>query len=129
MPRSSAGGCIRLPSSVHDNYRMTSFESVSTWRQPEPAPASEARSGLIPAFAETVTRLSIGRLRVAIDGFTAAGKTTFGHELAAALRQLGRPTLRASMDDFKNPWREATQLGYDRLSGGGYYRNADDFIL
>ena len=107
---------------------MTSFESVSTWGQSEPAPASEARSGLIAALAETVTRLSTGRLRVAIDGFTAAGKTTFGHELAAALRQLGRPTLRASMDDFKNPWREATQLGYDRLSGEGYYRNAYDFI-
>jgi uridine kinase len=32
------------------------------------------------------------------------------------------------MDDFKNPWREATQLGYDRLSGEDYYRNAYDFI-
>jgi uridine kinase len=39
----------------------------------------------------------------------------------------GRPTLRASLDDFKNPWREALELGYDRLSGEGYYRNAYDF--
>lgn len=113
---------------MHDNYSVTSFESISTWRQPEPAPASEARSGLIAALAETVTRLTTDRLSVAIDGFTAAGKTTCGHELAAALRQLGLPTLRASMDDFKNPWREATQLGYDRLSGEDYYRNAYDFI-
>ena len=64
---------------------------------------------------------------VAVDGMTCAGKTSFGHELAAALRDLGRPTARASMDDFKNPWREARELGYDRLSGEGYYRNAYDF--
>jgi uridine kinase len=62
-----------------------------------------------------------------VDGLTAAGKTSVGHELAAALRSLGRATLRASFDDFKNPWREARQLGYDRLSGEGYYRNAYDF--
>jgi uridine kinase len=66
-------------------------------------------------------------LRVAVDGFTAAGKTSFGHELAAALRRLGRSTLRASFDDFKNSWREARELGYDRISGEGYYRNAYDF--
>jgi uridine kinase len=35
--------------------------------------------------------------------------------------------LRASLDDFKNPWREARELGYDRVSGEGYYRNAPDF--
>ncbi len=35
--------------------------------------------------------------------------------------------MRASMDDFKNPWREARELGYDRVSGEGYYRNAYDF--
>jgi uridine kinase len=66
-------------------------------------------------------------VRVAIDGLTAAGKTSFGHEVAAAIRRLGRPTLRASLDDFKNPWREAQELGYDRVSGAGYYRNAYDF--
>ena len=31
------------------------------------------------------------------------------------------------MDDFKNPWREAREQGYDRVSGEGYYRNAYDF--
>jgi uridine kinase len=106
---------------------VISFESVSTWRQPAPASASESRRRLINEIASTVSRVSPGRLRVAIDGFTAAGKTSFGHELAAALRRLGRPTLRASMDDFKNPWREAREQGYDRVSGAGYYRNAYDF--
>ena len=60
-------------------------------------------------------------------GLTGAGKTSFGHELAAALRALGRPTMRASMDDFKHPWRHARKHGYDRVSGEGYYRNAYDF--
>jgi uridine kinase len=92
-----------------------------------PAPASAARAALTGDVAARVAGLASGRLRVAIDGLTCAGKTSFGHELAAALRDLGRPTIRASMDDFKNPWREARELGYDRLSGEGYYRNAYDF--
>jgi uridine kinase len=102
-------------------------ESVSTWRQPAPAAASAARSALISEVAARVARLGPARLRVAIDGLTGAGKTSFGHELAAAVRGLGRPTMRASMDDFKNPWRQARELGYDRVTGEGYYRNAYDF--
>ncbi|MGO9295335.1 MAG: hypothetical protein ACLP52_15915 [Streptosporangiaceae bacterium] len=43
----------------------------------------------------------LARIRVAVDGLTGAGKTSFGHELAAVLRSLGRATMRASMDDFK----------------------------
>jgi uridine kinase len=112
---------------AHPPPHVAAFESVSTWRQPEPSPASAARSGLISDVAGRIGRLSPGRLRVAVDGFTAAGKTSFGHELATAIRGLGRPTLRASLDDFKNPWREARELGYDRVSGEGYYRNAYDF--
>ena len=106
---------------------MSSFESLSTWRQLEPSSISAARSRLVKDTARKVSRLSSGRLRVAIDGLTAAGKTTFGSELASALRHLGRTTLRASMDDFKNPWSEARVQGYDRVSGEGYYRNAHDF--
>jgi uridine kinase len=106
---------------------VRAFESVSTWRQPAPPPASRARTELINDVAARVARIAPGRLRVAVDGLTCAGKTSFGHELAAALRALGRPTARASLDDFKNPWREARELGYDRLSGEGYYRNAYDF--
>ena len=77
--------------------------------------------------AQRTVDLSAGRIRVAVDGFTAAGETSFGHELAAAVRACGRPTLRASLDDFKRPWREAVEEGYDRVSGEGYYRNAHDF--
>ncbi|HLL64655.1 MAG TPA: uridine kinase [Micromonosporaceae bacterium] len=106
---------------------MRAHESVSTWRQPEPATLSEARTATVTEVADRIHRLSRGRLRVAVDGFTAAGKTSFGHELAAALRCLGRSTLRASLDDFKNPWHEARELGYGRVTGAGYYRNAYDF--
>ncbi len=106
---------------------VQAFESVSTWRQPAPPPASAARTSLISEVAKRVARIAPGRLRVAVDVLTGAGKTSFGHELAAALREIGRPTVRASLDDFKNPWREARELGYDRVSGEGYYRNAYDF--
>ncbi|MGH3155016.1 MAG: uridine kinase [Streptosporangiaceae bacterium] len=106
---------------------MQAFESVSTWQQPVPVPASAERTALIAAVADRVAGLGQGRLRVAIDGPTGAGKTSFGHELAAALRDLGRATMRASMDDFKYPWRHAREHGYDRVSGEGYYRNAYDF--
>lgn len=92
-----------------------------------PAPQSNERTDLVLGVARRIDALDPHRLRVAVDGFTAAGKTSFGHELAAALRSLGRPTLRASLDDFKNPRREAHDLGYDRTSGEGYYRNAYDF--
>ena len=82
---------------------------------------------MIEIVATWIAELGPGRLRVAVDGYTCAGKTSFGHELAAALRMLGRPTMRASMDDFKHPWRHARDHGYDRLTGEGYYRNPYDF--
>jgi uridine kinase len=100
---------------------------VSTWRQPLPPAASAQRTELVAAVAGWVAELGAGRLRVAVDGLTGAGKTSFGHELAVALRGLGRATMRASMDDFKYPWRHAREHGYDRVSGEGYYRNAYDF--
>jgi uridine kinase len=106
---------------------VPAFESLSTWRQPLPVPASAERTALIATIAGNVAALGSGRLRVAVDGLTGAGKTSFGHELAAALRALGRATMRASLDDFKHPWRHAREHGYDRLSGEGYYRNAYDF--
>jgi uridine kinase len=82
---------------------------------------------MIGDIASKIANLSKCRLRVAIDGRTASGKTTFGDELAAALRLLGRSTLRTSLDDFKKTWRDAKEKGYDRTSGEGYYRNAYDF--
>lgn len=107
--------------------KVQAFTSVSTWQQPMPPPASSARRALLGALAKQVVGLGQGRLRIAVDGYTASGKTSLGHELAAEVRKLGRPTLRASFDDFKKPWRDAREKGYDRISGDGYYRNAPDF--
>lgn len=98
--------------------------SVSTWQQPMPPVGRPARASLIQQLAEMVEALGAGRLRVAVDGLTASGKTSLGHELARELVGRGRPVFRASLDDFKRPWAEAH--GYDRVSGEGYYRNAFD---
>ena len=106
---------------------MSAFESLSTWKQPLPDKSSAERQALLDLLARRIVTLKPSRIRVAIDGYTASGKTTFGHELAAAVRALGRPTLRASLDDFKRPWRDAIDKGYDRVLGDGYYRNAPDF--
>jgi len=102
------------------------FTSVSTWSQPTPPPASAERSRLLDRLARRVAGVRPGRVRVVVDGLTGSGKTSLAHELAAAVRALGRPTLRASLDDFKRPWRDAVERGYDRTSGEGYYRNAQD---
>ena len=106
---------------------MEAYESVSTWRQELPGSTSLARSRLIDDVAARILAISPLRLRVAVDGYTASGKTSFAHELAAVVRALGRPTLRASFDDFKKPWRDAREKGYDRVTGEDYYRNAPDF--
>ena len=106
---------------------MTAFESVSTWKQPPAPPPSPARARVVTELAARICRESPARLRVAVDGRTGAGKTTFADELAAAIRRAGRSTLRASLDDFKKPWRDAREKGYDRVTGEGYYRNAHDF--
>lgn len=92
-----------------------------------PSSTSLVRRELIDDLATRILNTGPERLRVAVDGYTASGKTSFAHELAAAIRAQGRPTLRASFDDFKKPWSDAREKGYDRISGEGYYRNAPDF--
>ncbi|MFE7135391.1 uridine kinase [Streptomyces sp. NPDC057638] len=104
---------------------VTVEHSVSTWRQPSPPAVSAERSALVAWMARRVTGLGPGRLLIGIDGLTASGKTSFGHELAEAVARAGRPVLRACLDDFKNPWRDRHR--YDRESGEGYYRNAYDY--
>jgi uridine kinase len=99
--------------------------SASTWRQPVPAPLSTVRAAAVREVADRILRLGPGRLRVAVDGPTAAGKTSLGHELAEAISAAGRAVLRATLDDFKRPWNERHL--YDRVSGEGYYRNAFDY--
>lgn len=104
---------------------MTIRYSISTWQQPCPQPASAERAALVARLAGRVLARGDGRLLVGIDGLTASGKTSFGHELAAELATTGRPVLRATLDDFKRPWKDRHL--YDRESGEGYYRNAFDY--
>jgi uridine kinase len=91
--------------------------SVSTWQQPFPPAASLGRAALLDRVAERNLSSGDGRLRGAVDGLTAAGKTSFGHELAERISGAGRPVLRASLDDFKRPWEDRHL--YDRGSGEG----------
>jgi uridine kinase len=101
------------------------YFSVSTWQQPVPVDSSRTRAAVLGHVAAQILEAGRGRLRVGIDGPTAAGKTSFGHELAQEISRAGRPVLRASLDDFKKPWRDRHL--YDRESGEGYYRNAFDY--
>ncbi|MEU4835396.1 hypothetical protein [Streptosporangium sp. NPDC023615] len=80
-------------------------------------PVSPERTALVKKVADRILALGDGRLRVGIDGPTASGKTSFGHELAEQISRMGRPVLRASLDDFKKPWRDRHL--YDRRSGIG----------
>ena len=64
-------------------------------------------------------------LRVAVDGITAAGKTTLARELAAAVSARGRVAAHLSMDGFHNPRAIRHRQGRD--SADGYYADAYDF--
>jgi uridine kinase len=62
------------------------------------------RTKVVTTLADVVTSLSVGHpTRVAIDGRSAAGKTTLADELADAVQAQGREVLRASIDDFHRP--------------------------
>jgi uridine kinase len=59
------------------------------------------RAQVIGALARAVTSLRADHpVRVGVDGWSNAGKTTLADELAAAIRAAGRQALRASIDDF-----------------------------
>jgi len=90
-----------------------------------PPPPSGERLAVLEAGVGFVDSIGPRRLRVVVDSLTASGKTSFGHEIARGIADLGRQPLRAPLDDFKRPWREAHL--YDRTSGDGYYRNALDY--
>lgn len=63
-------------------------------------------------------------VRVAIDGVSAAGKTTLADEVARTLANQSRPVIRATVDDFHNPPEVRYRQG--RMSPEGYYHDAFD---
>jgi uridine kinase len=64
-------------------------------------------------------------VRVAIDGPTAAGKTTLADELVAPLEGRGRTVLRASIDGFHHPRARRYRNGADFRA---YYHDSFDYL-
>ena len=84
-----------------------------------------ARTSTIAAVASRIVSLRLGHpVRVAVDGRTASGKTTFADDLACAISVSGKTVLRASVDGFHHPAKVRHRRG--RLSPDGYYEDARD---
>src|SRR5688572_2478589 len=66
-------------------------------------------------------------VRVAIDGRSAAGKTTLADELAGLLVNQGRAVIRVSVDDFRAPPDVRYARGHE--SPEGYYFDSCDLEL
>jgi uridine kinase len=64
-------------------------------------------------------------LRVAVDGPDGSGKTTFAGGLAAAVRSLGRPVVRVSLDDFHNV--RAVRYRQGRESPYGFWQDSYNY--
>ena len=81
------------------------------------------------ALVQVADKILCGRTeattRVAIDGITASGKTTFANEIAAELSARGVPTIRLQMDGYHNP--KVIRHRQGRSSAMGYYEDAYDF--
>jgi uridine kinase len=67
-------------------------------------PPGRTRAEIVPPLVDTVTSLRVDhQTRVAIDGRSAAGKTTLADEFAEPVRARGRDVVRTSIDDFHRP--------------------------
>ena len=85
------------------------------------------RPAVLGRLAEMISSLKFSRpVRVAIDGRTASGKTTFANELAAEIARSGRAVIRTSVDGFHMP--KATRYARGRYSAEGYYLDARDLV-
>ena len=79
----------------------------------------------IDDVAKRILKLSLSHpVRVAVDGRTASGKTTFADALAAIMQHGGRHVIRGSVDGFHRPSLERHRQG--RMSPDGYYEDARD---
>jgi uridine kinase len=87
---------------------------------------TETREAAVRRLAEGVSAVTPGHpTRVAVDGITAAGKTTLVAELGGVVGRMGRPVITLSMDGFHRPRAERYRQG--RHSAVGYYEDAYDF--
>jgi uridine kinase len=86
---------------------------------------SAARAAVVAQIADVVCASPAERpARVAVDGVTAAGKTTLAGELTVAVGGLGRPAIHLTMDGFHHP--RAVRHRQGRRSPDGYYEDAFD---
>jgi uridine kinase len=89
------------------------------------AAISPGRAAVVGQVAGILCARAPGHpLRVAVDGITSSGKTTFANEVAAAVSVRGRPPVRVSMDGYHH--RRARRHRQGRLSADGYYEDAYD---
>ncbi len=83
----------------------------------------KTRSTVIDNLADRIARVRRDHpIRVGIDGFAAAGKTTLANELVAPLEQRGHAVLRVSIDGFHNPAKIRHRKG--RHCPMGYYQDS-----
>ena len=81
------------------------------------------RAAVLTELAVWLAAMELGHpVRVAVDGITAAGKSTFATELAAAIT--GRSGVHLSTDDYHHQRERRRRQG--PLSGDGYYDDAYD---
>lgn len=86
---------------------------------------SDQRAKAVNVIAQRVLTLPrTTPVRVAVDGRTASGKTTFADELAALIKRTECSVIRAGIDGFHRPKAERYRRG--RMSAEGYYRDARD---
>jgi uridine kinase len=87
---------------------------------------SEAHASLLNRLATAIVALHPERIvRVAIDGVDGAGKTTLADALAPVVAAQGRPTIRASVDDFHHP--RTLRYARGRYSPEGFYLDSYDY--
>ena len=87
---------------------------------------SQAHASLLSRIVAATVALHPERIiRVAIDGVDGAGKTTLADALAPVVAAQGRPTIRASVDDFHHP--RALRYARGRYSPDGFYLDSYDY--
>jgi uridine kinase len=105
---------------------MSSCRVVCVTWHPDSVPRSARRREVIGHVAYRIPVRHDGAcLRVAVDGPDGSGKTTFAEELAAAVRSLGRPVVRVSLDDFHNV--RAVRYRQGRESPQGFWQDSYNY--
>jgi uridine kinase len=90
------------------------------------ADVSAPHAALLTRLAARIVSLHPERIiRVGVDGVDGAGKTTLADAVAPLVAGLGRPAIRASVDDFHHP--QAIRYARGRYSPDGYFLDSYDY--